>query len=64
MFEPTVPIPAWANNAPPIAGLPFFAQGEQAVRFLNEGARSDGSHPRPPLPEYRFARAAAEAVVA
>jgi mono/diheme cytochrome c family protein len=62
-FAPTVPMPAWASAAPAIAGLPTMTD-EQALAFFTSGARPDGSHSRPPMPEYRFERADAEAVVA
>lgn len=61
-FKPVVEMP-WAPVAPPIAGLPSMTD-EQAVRFLREGVRPDGTHPRPPMPEYRMNEADAVAVVA
>jgi hypothetical protein len=64
MFEPTVPMPVWANYAPPIAGLPTLPRDDQAIAFLMEGVKADGSHPRPPMPEFRFERSDAEAAVA
>jgi hypothetical protein len=36
---------------------------EQGVHFLMTGEKPDGSHPRPPMPEYRLDRDDAEAVV-
>lgn len=62
-FAPTVPMPAWAPVAPPIAGLDSMTDAE-AVGFFTSGARPDGSHARPPMPEYRFDQADAEALVA
>ncbi len=62
-FAPTVPMPAWAPVAPPIAGLPTMTD-EQAVKFLREGTRPDGSRPRPPMPELRLNEADARAVTA
>jgi len=62
-FAPTVPMPAWAPVAPPIAGLPTLTEAE-AVKFMQEGVRPDGSRPRPPMPEFRLNEADARAVVA
>ncbi|HVT74137.1 MAG TPA: c-type cytochrome [Lacunisphaera sp.] len=62
-FAPTVPMPAWANAAPGIAGLPTMTN-DQAVTFLQTGVRPDGSRPRPPMPEFRLDEADARAVVA
>jgi hypothetical protein len=62
-FAPTVPMPVWAPAAPPIAGLVAMTD-EQAVTFFMAGTRPDGSHARPPMPEYRFERADAVAIVA
>jgi len=61
-FQPTAEMP-WAPVAPPIAGLPSMTR-EQAVAFLMEGTRPDGSRPRPPMPEYRLSAEDARAVVA
>jgi mono/diheme cytochrome c family protein len=62
-FAPTVPMPAWAEAAPPIAGLPAMTV-EQAVKFMMDGRRPDGSFPRPPMPAYRFNEEDARALVA
>ena len=62
-FAPTVPMPAWADTAPFIAGLPNYTT-EQAVTFLMTGKRPTGVPVRPPMPEYRMSQADAEAVVA
>jgi mono/diheme cytochrome c family protein len=62
-FAPTVPMPAWAVAAPPIAGLPSLPT-DDAVRFLMEGKRPDGTMPRPPMPSYRLNEADARAMVA
>jgi len=61
-FKPLFEMP-WAPAAPPIAGLPSMDE-DQAVKFLTEGIRPDGSRPRPPMPEYRFSRDDAIAIVA
>lgn len=62
-FAATVPLPAWAEFAPPIAGLPAHTDA-QAVALLSEGKTPHGQPLRPPMPEYRFSREDAEAVVA
>lgn len=62
-FAPAVPMPVWANYAPPLAGLPGFTD-EQAIRLLETGKNRGGQPPRPPMPEYRMNREDAEAVVA
>lgn len=61
-FTPAMPMP-WAPVAPPIAGLPSMT-AEQAVKFLMEGKRPDGTMPRPPMPPYRLNEADARAMVA
>ncbi len=61
-FAPTVPMP-WAPAAPPIAGLRSMTD-EQAKTFLTTGVRPNGTKPLPPMPEYRFSNADADAVVA
>ena len=61
-FTPAVPMP-WAPVAPPIAGLPSMT-AEQAVAFLMEGKRPDGTMPRPPMPPYRLNEEDARAMVA
>ncbi len=61
-FKPTVPMP-WMAVAPPIAGLPTLTH-EQAVRFLMTGERPGKPRVMPPMPEYRFSKADAEAISA
>lgn len=61
-FKPLMEMP-WAPVAPGIAGLPKFTDA-QAVTFLTTGKLPDGTSPKPPMPEYRFTRAEAQAVVA
>lgn len=62
-FKPTVPMPAWAEASLPIAGLPTLSEAD-AVQLLETGATHGGRRPRPPMPEFRFTREDAEAVVA
>ncbi|MCM2274809.1 MAG: cytochrome c [Candidatus Didemnitutus sp.] len=61
-FQPTVEMP-WSPVAPPIAGLPSMNDAD-ALRFLTNGMRPDGSLPRPPMPQFRFNEADALAVIA
>jgi len=63
LFKPTVPIPAWADKAPNIAGLPGW-KSEDAVKFLMTGVAYNDLHARPPMPPYRMNQDDAEAVVA
>ena len=44
----------WAEIAPPIAGGPLDMNEEQFARFLQTGEKPDGSHMRPPMPQYRI----------
>ncbi|MGI9104388.1 MAG: c-type cytochrome [Terriglobales bacterium] len=63
MFKSTVPIPNWADKAANIAGLPGWTD-EQAIKFLMTGVAYNGLEARPPMPQYRFSRADAAAMVA
>ena len=56
--------PPLANFAPALAGLPAGYSEEQFISFLQTGVRSDGSHPRPPMPPYRLNEEDARAVSA
>ncbi|MDF3057848.1 MAG: Cytochrome c [Rariglobus sp.] len=62
-FAATVPMPAWADYAPALAGLNNYTD-EQAIALLTEGKTIHGQPLRPPMPPYRFNREDAEAVVA
>jgi mono/diheme cytochrome c family protein len=59
-MKPLAPMP-WMPVAPPIAGLPTLTR-EQAVHFLMTGERPGKPHVTPPMPEYRFNKADAEAI--
>jgi mono/diheme cytochrome c family protein len=61
-FKPVAPMP-WMAAAPPIAGLPTLTR-EQAVHFLMTGERPGKPQVTPPMPEYRFDKADAEAIAA
>lgn len=63
-FAPTHPMPVWGNHAPSLAGLPTGYDAASLVRFLQTGARPDGTMARPPMPPYRLDQDDAEAVVA
>jgi mono/diheme cytochrome c family protein len=62
-FKPIVPMPVWADKTPAIAGLPGWER-EAAIRFLMTGVAYNGLPGRPPMPQYRFNQADAEAIVA
>lgn len=64
MFKPTVPVPGWADMSMPIAGLPTMASDADAVSFLTTGKHLDGKTAAPPMPQYRFSKKDAEAIVA
>ena len=61
-FKSTVPMP-WMPVAPAIAGLPTLTHA-QAVHFLMTGERPGKPTVTPPMPEYRFDKADAEAIAA
>jgi mono/diheme cytochrome c family protein len=64
LFKPTVPVPNWAEASMPIAGLPSMPTEEEAITFFMTGKHSDGRMAAPPMPQYRFNRKDAEAIVA
>jgi mono/diheme cytochrome c family protein len=61
-FKNIVPMPKWAEIAPPLAGLPGWSV-EQAVALLMTGKDPHGDAPEPPMPAYRMSREDATAVV-
>jgi mono/diheme cytochrome c family protein len=61
-FKNIVPMPRWAELAPPLAGLPGWS-AEQAVNLLMTGKDPHGDAPEPPMPAYRMSREDATAVV-
>ena len=63
-FKNEIPMPAWAQVAPPIAGLPAGWSEEHALVFLTTGKAPDGKPADPPMPEYRMSKEDAAAVVA
>lgn len=62
-FAPLQPLPNWAAVAPPIAGLPGWDDAA-AVNFLITGLDTSGKPARPPMPQFRFSRPDAVAMVA
>jgi mono/diheme cytochrome c family protein len=52
-FQPSAPMPVWADIAPPIAGLYGYTD-EQAMTVLTQGVGKLGQTLRPPMPAYRF----------
>ena len=62
-FKPAVPMPVWADKSPNIAGLPGW-EDKAAVKFLMTGIAYNDLPGRPPMPQYRFNREDATAIVA
>jgi mono/diheme cytochrome c family protein len=62
-FKPAVPMPVWADKSPNIAGLPGW-ESKAAVKFLMTGIAYNDLPGRPPMPQYRFNREDATAIVA
>ena len=60
---PAHPTENWPLKAPRIAGTPP-ASDEDMIRLLTTGVWTDGSHLRPPMPQFRMSREDAGAVVA
>lgn len=54
----------WAEAAPQIAGGPAGYTDEQFAHLLMTGEKPDGSHLRPPMPQFRMSADDANAVVA
>jgi mono/diheme cytochrome c family protein len=62
-FKATVPMPKWAEVAPPLAGLPGWTEA-QVVTLLTTGKDQKGEPPDPPMPAYRMSKEDAGAVAA
>jgi len=62
-FKNTVPMPKWAEAAPPLAGIPGWTEA-QLVTLLTTGKDQKGELPDPPMPQYRMTRDDATAVAA
>lgn len=61
-FKAIVPVPAWADQAPSLAGLVGYTDA-QVLGILQNGLK-DGKPLRPPMPQFRFNREDAEAIAA
>ena len=61
-FKPDRLMP-WVSFAPAIAGLPSFTNDELAVKYFQTGINAAGKSSSPPMPQYRFEREDAVAVV-
>lgn len=61
-FKPIGPMPVWADKSVNIAGLPGWDR-DAAIKFMMTGMGMNSLPARPPMPEYRFNRPDAEAVV-
>jgi mono/diheme cytochrome c family protein len=61
-FKPIIQVPDWADHAPTLAGLVGYTDA-QVIGILQNGLK-DGKPLRPPMPQFRFSREDAEAVVA
>jgi len=62
-FKPLAPVPNWADKSANIAGLPGWTEAD-AVKFFTTGLAANGLPARPPMPQYRYSREDAKAVVA
>ena len=60
---PSHPTGNWPLKAPRLAGTPP-ASDDDMVRLLMTGVWTDGTHLRPPMPQFRMSREDAEAVIA
>jgi mono/diheme cytochrome c family protein len=63
IFKPLQPVPNWAEYTPALAGFPGFTE-DQALTFLTTGKDASGQLAAPPMPQYRFSREDAAAVLA
>ena len=62
-FKPLAAVPNWADKSANIAGLPGWTDND-AVKFFMTGLAQNGLPARPPMPQYRYSRDDARAVVA
>lgn len=62
-ITPVRPIANWAQNAPPIAGLPGLTE-EEAERVLEKGMGPEGEALRPPMHIYHMTHDDAKAIIA
>jgi mono/diheme cytochrome c family protein len=62
-FQPTLPMPVWADKSSSIAGLPGWDK-DAAIKFFMTGLAANGLPARPPMPQYRYTQQDAVAIVA
>ncbi len=62
-LKPTSPLPGWAEKSPNIAGLPGWEE-KDAIKFFMTGLAYNDLPGRPPMPQYRFNKEDAAAIVA
>ena len=62
-FQPIQPVPNWAKVAPPLVGMLGWNDAD-AIKFLMTGLDPKGKPARPPMPQFRFSKPDATAVVA
>jgi mono/diheme cytochrome c family protein len=62
-IQPTRHIPNWADETPPLAGLPSYTD-EQMERVLEKGVGPEGEVLRPPMHTYHMQPADAKAIIA
>jgi mono/diheme cytochrome c family protein len=62
-IRPVAPIPNWADQAPPLAGIPSFTDA-QMENVLEKGVGPNGESLRPPMHTYHMHRDDARAIIA
>ena len=62
-IKPVAPIPNWADQAPPLAGIPSFTDA-QMENVLEKGIGPNGETLRPPMHIYHMHRDDALAIIA
>jgi hypothetical protein len=63
MFKPAVPVPGWTERSANIAGLKGWTDAE-ALKFFTTGVGPNGKPAGPPMPEYRYTKSDAAAIIA
>lgn len=53
VFKPSNPQP-WAPTTPALAGLPKGYDEAQLAQLLQTSVKPDGSHPLPPMPDFKL----------
>jgi len=62
-IKPIAPIANWADQTPPLAGLPSFTD-QQMENVLEKGTGPNGESLRPPMHTYHMQREDARAIIA